>query len=96
MWGALCATPDGESVVLPWWWGPTIAQPSGVALTNPLVRVLAGGAACEGAGVGLGRLYTAAKVFDSFPKSYITRHAFAPFLPLSALLLGAPRLGFAH
>ena len=36
------------------------------------------------------------QVFDSFPKSYITRHALAPFLPLSALLLGAPRLGFAH
>ena len=36
------------------------------------------------------------EVCSSLPKSYITRHAFAPFLPPSALLLGAPRLGFAQ
>ena len=36
------------------------------------------------------------QVCSSLPKSYITRHALAPFLSLSALLLGAPRLGFAQ
>ena len=36
------------------------------------------------------------EVSNSFPKSYITRHTIAPFMPLSSLLLGAPRLGYAQ
>ena len=36
------------------------------------------------------------EVCSSFSKSYTTQHTLAPFLPLSALLLGAPRLGFAQ
>ena len=41
-------------------------------------------------------VHTGEEVCSSLPKSYITRHALAPFLPPSALLLGAPRLGFAQ
>ena len=36
------------------------------------------------------------QVSNSYSKSYTTQHTLAPFLPLSALLLGAPRLGFAQ